>query len=55
MKRDVGRAGIQGKVGTDELAGALGISRRTLFRELDRIRRLLLDCISRRVAATDIS
>ena len=39
---------------TDELVRQLGASRRTLFRELDRIRRALLDCISRRMAATDL-
>lgn len=37
---------------TEELVRQCGASRRTLFRQLDRIRRLLFDCISRRVAAT---
>ena len=37
-----------------ELARQHGTSRRTLFRELDRIRSVLLNCISRRLAATDL-
>jgi RNA polymerase sigma-70 factor (ECF subfamily) len=41
------------KVEADELAEQLGTSRRTLFRELERIRRVLLHCISHRLAATD--
>ncbi|MBW8883289.1 MAG: sigma-70 family RNA polymerase sigma factor [Planctomycetia bacterium] len=36
----------------DELVERLGTSRRTLFRNLDRIRRALFECISRRLAAT---
>jgi RNA polymerase sigma-70 factor, ECF subfamily len=35
---------------TEELVRTSGASRRTLFRNLDRIRRSLMDCISRRVA-----
>jgi RNA polymerase sigma-70 factor (ECF subfamily) len=35
----------------DELAAQQGISRRTLFRELDRIRRRLFECINRRLQA----
>jgi RNA polymerase sigma-70 factor, ECF subfamily len=35
----------------DELVEQLGTSRRTLFRDLDRIRRTLFECISRRVGA----
>jgi len=36
----------------DELVERLGTSRRTLFRNLDRIRRTLLECINRRLQAT---
>lgn len=36
---------------TDELVKESGASRRTFFRQLDRVRRVLQDCISRRVAA----
>jgi RNA polymerase sigma-70 factor (ECF subfamily) len=36
----------------DELVERLGTSRRTLFRNLDRIRRTLFECINRRLAAT---
>jgi RNA polymerase sigma-70 factor (ECF subfamily) len=36
----------------DELAERLNTSRRTLFRQLDRIRRLLLECISRSLQTT---
>jgi RNA polymerase sigma-70 factor (ECF subfamily) len=43
----------QGKVEAEELARQLGTSRRTLFRELERIRRVLSSCINRRLAATD--
>jgi RNA polymerase sigma-70 factor (ECF subfamily) len=46
------RQRYQGKAGTEELVRQLGASRRTLFRNLDRIRRWLFDCISRRVTAT---
>lgn len=35
----------------DELAAELGTSRRTLFRNLDRVRRRLLECITRHSAA----
>jgi RNA polymerase sigma-70 factor (ECF subfamily) len=49
------RQRYQEKTATQELARQLGASRRTLFRELDRIRRLLFDCINRRLAATDVS
>jgi RNA polymerase sigma-70 factor, ECF subfamily len=38
------------KVKTEELVDQGGRSRRTLFRRLERIRRLLQDCINRRVA-----
>jgi RNA polymerase sigma-70 factor (ECF subfamily) len=39
--------------GTDELVRRSGASRRTLFRQLDRVRRLLSLCIDRRVGAPD--
>jgi RNA polymerase sigma-70 factor (ECF subfamily) len=40
--------------GIGELVEQSGASRRTLFRNLDRIRRMLLDCISHRVAKADL-
>ena len=43
----------QTRLGIEELADQFGTSRRTLFRNLDRIRRLLFDCISNRLAQTD--
>jgi RNA polymerase sigma-70 factor (ECF subfamily) len=43
------------KTRTEELVRQSGASRRTLFRKLDRIRGMLFDCISRRVAATGLS
>jgi RNA polymerase sigma-70 factor (ECF subfamily) len=48
--RELLRKRYQEKVGTEELIRHWGASRRTLFRNLDRIRRVLFDCISRRVA-----
>jgi RNA polymerase sigma-70 factor, ECF subfamily len=42
----------QAKSGTEELVRHFGTSRRTLFRKLERLRGLLFDCITRRVAAT---
>jgi RNA polymerase sigma-70 factor, ECF subfamily len=33
----------------DEMVDRLGTSRRTLFRNLDRVRRLLFECINRRL------
>ena len=53
--QDLIRQRYQGQAVTDDLARQLGASRRTLFRELDRIRRLLHDCINRRLAATDLT
>ena len=53
--RDLIRQRYQCKAGTEELLRQCGASRRTLFRRLDRIRRLLFDCISRRVAAAGLS
>jgi RNA polymerase sigma-70 factor (ECF subfamily) len=50
--RELIRQRYQVKVSSARLAKQLGASRRTLFRNLDRIRRLLFECISRRVAAT---
>jgi RNA polymerase sigma-70 factor (ECF subfamily) len=41
----------QGKIKVEELVRRRRSSRRTVFRQLDRIRRLLLDCINRRTAA----
>jgi RNA polymerase sigma-70 factor (ECF subfamily) len=49
------RQRYQGQAATDDLVRQLGASRRTLFRELDRIRRVLHDCINRRLAATDLT
>ena len=48
------RLRYQRQVDADELARQQGTSRRTVFRELDRIRSALLLCISRRLAATDL-
>jgi RNA polymerase sigma-70 factor (ECF subfamily) len=53
--RELIRQRYQGKAGTEELVRQFGTSRRTLFRKLDRVRRLLFDCISRRVAAAGLS
>ena len=49
------RQRYQGQADIEELARQAGTSRRTLFRELDRIRRSLFTCINRRLAATDFS
>ncbi len=49
------RKRYQGKSSVEDLMQDFGSSRRTLFRNLDRIRRLLFDCISRRVAASGLS
>jgi RNA polymerase sigma-70 factor (ECF subfamily) len=46
--RELIRRRYQTKTPADELVRQSGASRRTLFRHLDRIRRLLYDCISRR-------
>lgn len=53
--RELIRQRYQEKTRTEELVSQFGPSRRTLFRKLERIRRWLLDCISRRVAATGSS
>jgi RNA polymerase sigma-70 factor (ECF subfamily) len=50
--RELIRQRYQVKRPAEELAAAFGPSRRTLFRKLDRIRRMLFECISRRVAAS---
>jgi RNA polymerase sigma-70 factor (ECF subfamily) len=47
------RQRYQGQADIEELARQAGTSRRTLFRELDRIRRSLFTCINRRLAALD--
>jgi RNA polymerase sigma-70 factor (ECF subfamily) len=49
------RRRYEGRISPDEMASQRGTSRRTVFRELDRIRRALLECINRRLAATDFS
>ena len=54
-ERELIRHRYQEKVRADELVRLSGTSRRTLFRNLDRIRRSLYDCISRRVTATGSS
>ncbi len=41
------------QIHADELAQKLGLSRRTLFREIGRIRRVLMDCIETKLAAED--
>ena len=43
----------QSGLAIEELVLVLKTSRRTLFRNLDRIRRLLYECINRRIAGTD--
>jgi RNA polymerase sigma-70 factor (ECF subfamily) len=53
--RDLIRRRYQEKTRMEELVRQLGTSRRTLFRNLDRIRGLLFDCISRRVSARGAS
>lgn len=53
--RELIRHRYQEKTQTEELVRQSGASRRTLFRNLDRVRRSLFDCISRRVAATGLS
>lgn len=49
--RELIRRRYQGQVRAEELVRHCGASRRTLFRRLDRIRRRLFDCITRRIAA----
>jgi RNA polymerase sigma-70 factor (ECF subfamily) len=50
-ERELIRQRYQEKSGTAELMQQFETSRRTLFRKLDRIRRLLFECINRRMAA----
>ncbi len=45
------RERYQGKARADQMMEQFSKSRRTLFRELSRIRRLLFECINRRTAA----
>jgi RNA polymerase sigma-70 factor (ECF subfamily) len=47
------RQRYQANIDIDELARQRGTSRRTLFRELDRIRRTLFHCVNARMAAMD--
>ena len=42
------------KVNADELCEKLGLSRRTLFRELERIRKSLMDCIESKLAVEEL-
>ena len=51
VDRDLVRCRYQGKSRMDELVRQFGGSERTIFRNLDRIRRRLFDCITRRMAA----
>ncbi len=53
--QDLIRRRYQGRIAPEALATQRGTSRRTVFRELGRIRRLLLACINHRLAATDLS
>ena len=53
--QDLVRKRYQEKLPADQLAQEFGPSRRTLFRKLERIRRLLYDCISRRLASAGLS
>ena len=47
------RQRYQERARTEQLVHLGGASRRTLFRKLDRIRRLLHDCINRRMAVAE--
>lgn len=49
LDRNLIQQRYQSGCGIEELIQELGTSRRTLFRNLDRIRRALFDCITRRV------
>jgi RNA polymerase sigma-70 factor (ECF subfamily) len=49
--RELVRQRYQAKTRIEELVQQFGPSRRTLFRKLDRIRGLLMECISRHLAA----
>lgn len=52
--QDLIRVRYQSKVPIEDMVMHFRTSRRTLFRNLDRIRRLLFDCISRRIAKMDV-
>jgi len=47
------RARYFDKTQANDLCSKLGFSRRTLFRELERIRKLLMDCIESKLAARE--
>lgn len=47
--RELIRARYIDRISPDEIARRLAVSRRTTFRNLDRVRRLLFDCVSRSV------
>jgi len=49
--QEIIRHRYQGKCKAEDLAEQVGGSRRTLFRQLERIRRQLFECINRRLAA----
>ncbi len=52
-ERELIRQRYQAKMQIEYLMQQFETSRRTLFRNLDRIRRMLFDCISNRMASTD--
>jgi RNA polymerase sigma-70 factor (ECF subfamily) len=52
--RDLIRKRYQSESRIDDLVRQSGTSRRTLFRNLDRVRRVLLDCITTRLAAESL-
>ena len=51
MDRELIRLRYHSGSPVDELVEQLGTSRRTFFRNLDRVRRVLLECITRRLQA----
>jgi RNA polymerase sigma-70 factor, ECF subfamily len=51
--RDLVRCRYHGKARMDELVRQFGGSSRTLFRNLERVRRRLFECITRRLATDD--
>jgi RNA polymerase sigma-70 factor (ECF subfamily) len=51
MDRELIRLRYHSGSPVDDLVAQLGTSRRTFFRNLDRVRRLLLECITRRLQA----
>jgi len=48
------RARYSEKANADDLCEKLGLSRRTLFRELERIRKSLMDCIESKLAVEEL-